>query len=644
MKNAALLIMLLGITGITAASVAPLKAGSPKRPAPAPLFRDPLYDGAADPTLIWNQGEKCWWMLYTQRRANVDGDPGVKWCHGTDIGLASTPDQGATWLYRGVAKGLEFEVGRNTFWAPEVVFHEGRYHAYISYVRGVNETWAGTRDIVHYTSTNLVDWKFEAAIIPGAIDACVHRLPDGHWRMWFKNEQHKYPTTAADSDDLYRWQPCAFEMADPDPGKGEGPDVVYWHGWYWLVKDLWKGLGVYRSADANRWEFKNIILDKPGKRAGDFKMGQHPGLLLQDAHTAFIFYFVHQGEREPDSRHTWLQAAKLEFDGDTLRCDRNAEFNFVLQPPISEFTSEHPPVLALGSANNRDQDSVLLFSFFRDNGQDGLFLASSEDGLKWTELKPPGKSFLTPRVGGKLMRDPNLALGPDGIFHMVWTSGWGKPPVLGYAHSRDLAHWSDQQAVAVMSQEPTTENVWAPELFYDAAKTQWLIFWSSTIPGRFPETEHSGDHNHRIYYTVTKDFATFAPSKLFLDGGFNVIDATMLKTPDQCLLIVKDETRQPPKKNLRIASASGPEGPWSAASAPISTNTWVEGPSPVQVGSQYYLYFDHYTAPQYYGALRTSDLKLWDDISPQVTLPKGARHGTALRVPRRIVQQLNPVK
>ncbi|MEZ4836778.1 MAG: DUF6713 family protein [Caldilineaceae bacterium] len=38
----------------------------------APLFRDPIYDGAADPTVIWNRQEQCWWLLYTNRRANVD--------------------------------------------------------------------------------------------------------------------------------------------------------------------------------------------------------------------------------------------------------------------------------------------------------------------------------------------------------------------------------------------------------------------------------------------------------------------------------------------------------------------------------------------------------------------------------------------
>jgi len=211
------------------------------RNAPAPLFRDPAHDGAADPTLVWNRADKCWWILYTSRRADADDEKGVKWVHGTDIGIASTLDEGATWEYRGIARGLEFETNntRNTFWAPEVVDFAGKYHAFISYVRGVPETWKGTRDIVHYTSTNLLYWNFESIVVPGSIDACVHRLPDGRWRMWFKNEQRKIRGIVLESDDLYTWKPTQSKMPDPDPGKGEGPDVFVWKGgagWAYIVR------------------------------------------------------------------------------------------------------------------------------------------------------------------------------------------------------------------------------------------------------------------------------------------------------------------------------------------------------------------------------------------------------------------------
>ncbi|MBM3311967.1 MAG: glycosyl hydrolase, partial [Candidatus Aminicenantes bacterium] len=87
--------------------------GKPKaenRTPPAPLYRDPVFDGAADPSLIWNDAERAWWVFYTNRRANApDAQDGVRWCHGTDIGIASSADGGLTWTYRGTAQGLEFE-------------------------------------------------------------------------------------------------------------------------------------------------------------------------------------------------------------------------------------------------------------------------------------------------------------------------------------------------------------------------------------------------------------------------------------------------------------------------------------------------------------------------------------------------------
>ena len=51
------------------------------RKAAAPLYRDPITDGAADPVLIWNRQEKTWWMLYTQRRANQE-TADVAYCYG----------------------------------------------------------------------------------------------------------------------------------------------------------------------------------------------------------------------------------------------------------------------------------------------------------------------------------------------------------------------------------------------------------------------------------------------------------------------------------------------------------------------------------------------------------------------------------
>ncbi len=285
-----------------------------------------------------------------------------------------------------------------------------------------------------------------------------------------------------------------------------------------------------------------------------------------------------------------------------------------------------------------------LFTSFRGNGEDGLHLALSTNGYRWEALNDD-RSFLKPEVGSKIMRDPCLAHGPDGTFHLVWTSGWttesGK--VIGYAHSKDLVHWSEQKAIPLMENEPATRNIWAPEIFYESAQNRWLLFWSSTIPGKFPETDKTGDdgYNHRVYCANTTDFEKFSPSRLLLDPGFNVIDATLLQVGQKFYMFFKDERKQPLKKNLRYGVADQPDGPYEPPSEPF-TGDWVEGPSAIKIGDEYFVYFDHYAQPQHYGAVRSRNLRQWEDCSLEMKFPKGQRHGTVLRVSGQIADALSP--
>lgn len=91
-------------------------------------------------------------------------------------------------------------------------------------------------------------------------------------------------------------------------------------------------------------------------------------------------------------------------------------------------------------------------------------------------------------------------------------------------------HWDPEEAIGVLEQEPGARNAWAPEGVLDTGKKEWIIFWATTIPGRFPATDKDGDngYNHRIYATRTKDWKTFTKSELFFDPGFSVIDSTMV--------------------------------------------------------------------------------------------------------------------
>ena len=288
--------------------------------------------------------------------------------------------------------------------------------------------------------------------------------------------------------------------------------------------------------------------------------------------------------------------------------------------------------------------TTYLFAHFTGNGEDGLHFASSVDGRTWTPVAN-GRSFLAPAVGSRLMRDPSIVRGPDGTFHMVWTTGWWDRGI-GLAHSPDLTTWSEQQAVPVMEHEPEALNCWAPEIFFDADRARYLIFWATTIPGRFPATDRNepelsrGDRaNHRMYYVETKDFKTFSATKLLYDGGFSVIDAIIVKADrNRYAMILKDETLRPtPKKHLRVARATAPEGPYGAASNPVSVD-WVEGPSALQIGSEWIVYYDEYTRKRY-GAIRSRDLETWA-VVPDVSFPSGMRHGTAFVVPATIAAGL----
>ncbi len=292
-----------------------------------------------------------------------------------------------------------------------------------------------------------------------------------------------------------------------------------------------------------------------------------------------------------------------------------------------------------------DAGEVYLFAYFKGNGEDGLHLAHSADGLVWTPLNN-GNSLLRPSVGkDKLMRDPHLTLGRDGLYHMVWTSSWSEA-VIGYASSKDLIDWSEQRAITPMTHEPEARNVWAPETFYDAENGRYLLFWATTIPGRFPATDGMGDreYNHRMYVTTTKDFRAFTPTRLFYDGGFNVIDATVVKDGRRYVMFIKDETRRPiARKNIRYAVSDKAAGPYSPASEPMTGAYWAEGPSAIKVGQRWVVYFDKYTEKRY-GAVASADLKQWEDISAQVQFPAGARHGTVLRVPRAVLKKLLELK
>lgn len=288
-------------------------------------------------------------------------------------------------------------------------------------------------------------------------------------------------------------------------------------------------------------------------------------------------------------------------------------------------------------------DSVFMFSYFKNNGKDGLHLAHSDDGYKWTALKND-QSFLRPVLSkDSLMRDPCIIRGADGLFHMVWTVSWNQKGI-GYASSPDLIHWSEQNYLPVMQHEDSARNCWAPEITYDNNKKQYMIYWATTIAGKYKmDTMIESGYNHRMYYVMTKGFKTFTQTKLLYDKGFNVIDATIAKDGKIFIMFLKDETRIPPQKNIRIATSKKLNSGYSDASVPITGNYWAEGPTTLRVNGEWIVYFDKYRDHKY-GAVQSADLKNWTDVSDKISLPNGIRHGSIFKISRQEFGKLVSVK
>ncbi len=313
--------------------------------APAPLYRDPVTDGAADPCLIFNRDTKEWWMLYTQRRANSE-TADVAYCYGNPIGVASSDDGGATWVYRGTLD-LDFEPGHNTFWAPDVVWHDGKYHMFVSYIKGVRNHWSGMATMMHYTSPDLWNWKFEGpAVLPkeNVIDATLLRKPDGEWRMWYKWDSK---SLYADSKDLRNWK--GTDKASISDRPHEGAKAFRFKDRYWIIVDEWAGMAVYSSDDLENWTRQDkMILDKPSQRAEDRPSGSH-GDVIVAGDRAYVFYFTHPGRTAHghapldengntpyELRRSSIQVAELELtpEGELVTKDRNLPVDISLPRQI----------------------------------------------------------------------------------------------------------------------------------------------------------------------------------------------------------------------------------------------------------------------------------------------------------------------
>jgi hypothetical protein len=313
-------------------------------------------------------------------------------------------------------------------------------------------------------------------------------------------------------------------------------------------------------------------------------------------------------------------------------------FSLLLLFPLASF-------LLFSPAKKKKPDAY-LYGYYTGDGGSGLHLAWSEDGLKWLPLKG-GKSFVKPGVGEYLMRDPHLSQTPDGVYHLVWVTGLSRKD-FGYAYSRNLIDWSVQRLIPVMEKDSIVLNSWAPELLYDEDGRRFMLYWASTVPGKFRDSDKQNDslpggfrYNHRIYRKFSSDLRDWGPTELFFEPGFNCTDATICTDSGRTMMFFKDATQMGKniQNNIKMSQARSVSGEYSTTPALVSRRVWAEAPSGIRVDSQFVVYFHKYRTRKM-GAVVTRDFKKWKDISDSLSFPKGVQHGSVVRVPEKILEKL----
>ena len=289
---------------------------------------------------------------------------------------------------------------------------------------------------------------------------------------------------------------------------------------------------------------------------------------------------------------------------------------------LSPFTRAQTPAVA----------DPFVFAYFKEPGTQGIYLALSRDGYTYTPLND-GQPWLKPDQPGEIMRDVFITRNPGGRgFRMVFTWAW-RGNSIGISGSDDLLTWSPQRKIDIMGSFPNVQNTWAPETYWDASKKQWLIIWSSSFK---PSAGEDHGEGLRIWSSRTADWRTFSPPAKFFDRGFPVIDATMFHRNfagrHDVVMVLKDQTADPLRYNERWVAGPTVEGPWAELSGPIN-ESWSEGPSVIETGGKWLVFYDHYRPPRpRFEAVETTDWIHWSSADDKIHLPEAAKHGSFFHV------------
>lgn len=210
-----------------------------------------------------------------------------------------------------------------------------------------------------------------------------------------------------------------------------------------------------------------------------------------------------------------------------------------------------------------------LFAHFREKTTvDGeqIYFSVSKNGYDWEKLHD-GKPILTCDKGEGGCRDIEVVRLKQGGFVVLATDlcivnrmdengnvDWKKvnrtgSKCLSVWRSADLVHFSEQELVYMGRDD--FGCLWAPEVFYDEIRDEYLVHWGSTVA--------EDDFTHMsIYCSTTKDFKTFSKPKLFFTKDNEILDSHIVKVGETYHLFYKNADHPPMNMHATANNLYGP--------------------------------------------------------------------------------------
>ena len=195
-----------------------------------------------------------------------------------------------------------------------------------------------------------------------------------------------------------------------------------------------------------------------------------------------------------------------------------------------------------------------LFTHFKERippEGERVYFAVSKDGFNWEQING-GNSILEAKKGFKGCRDIEIIRLKDNSFVILTTDeciayrydenlnvNW---KIVNSTGSKCLRMWKTKDLINFSEERLVHFGrddfgcMWAPEVFYDELRDEYLIHWGSTVK------EDNFTHMS-IFCSTTKDFETFSEPKVFFTKDNEILDSHIVKVDDTYHLFYKNSER-----------------------------------------------------------------------------------------------------